>query len=149
MLSMAAFGVDSSLAPELARMIGPLPPHEASYSVERIVMTGVVPMYGTLPRMIECLYMHCFAHNMQLIERPYCFRFIDRLPLTMLALADAFEFQHVPDILASLRASREKMTLTPTVAPQPSSRVVMKPVASTVPVEKTPSLAPAIDPVML
>jgi hypothetical protein len=44
MLSMAAFGVDNSLSPELARMIGPLPPHESSYSVERIVMTGVVPM---------------------------------------------------------------------------------------------------------
>ncbi len=68
----------------------------------------------------------------------------------MLALADAFEFQHVPDILASLRASRENTVQTPaTVLPPTRAAVKSIPVVPAVPVEKTPSLAPAIDPVRL
>ena len=45
MLSMAAFGIDASMTADLVPVLGPLPAHETAFTVERVVLGGIVPVY--------------------------------------------------------------------------------------------------------
>jgi hypothetical protein len=43
-LSMAAFGIDHTMTVDLAGVFGPLPPGESVFTVERIVLTSLIPL---------------------------------------------------------------------------------------------------------